>query len=291
MRGRGRGRAIPVAALAGWLLLAACSRGDREPAAAVPTDRITPRVVSLSPAITRTMIDLGAGDLVVGRTPYCRGLDSTVPAVGSLLEFDPEALLAVDPDLVLVQPGAAGIQPDLAALAASEGWTIRTWRLDGLDDLERLLRELPEALSSAETAAEIGERSRARLKEFAAVCEPLPDAASPVVVLFAMEPPMAFGSGTFVGDLLDRIGVGNAVTARGYPELSAEDLVSLAPARVVLLRDGGLDAAEVRLRSMPLPTPDSGRVVVEDPDALTPGSPWIDAARRLREAVVDRGVS
>jgi len=242
------------------------------------------RLVSLSPAITRTLIDLGAGDLLVGRTPYCRGLDGDVPAVGSLLEFDPEAMLAVDPDLLLVQPGAGGVAPGLAALAEREGWDLHAWRIDGLDDLRRLLAELPEVLADAPEADRIERRARERADDLALVLAPLAPAASPVVVLFAMEPPMAFGAGTFVGDLLDRSGVHNAVAARGYPELSLEDLATLAPARIVLLRDGPAEAAVERLRALPIPTPPASRRIVEHPDALTPGSGWIEAAAMLREA-------
>ena len=248
------------------------------------------RVVSLSPAITRTLIDLGAGDLLVGRTPYCRGLDGDVPAVGSLLEFDPEAMLAVDPDLLLVQPGAGGVAPGLAALAEREGWDLHAWRIDGLDDLRRLLAELPEVLADAPEADRIERRARERADDLALVLAPLAPAASPVVVLFAMEPPMAFGAGTFVGDLLDRSGVHNAVAAKGYPELSLEDLATLAPARIVLLRDGPAEAAIERLRSLPIPTPPASRRIVEHPDALTPGSGWIEAAALLRGAIAGDAV-
>ncbi len=279
-------RGLGVAAAIG---LVACGGGD-PPASQASAEVETLRVVSLSPAITRTLIDLGAGDLLVGRTPYCRGLDGDVPAVGSLLEFDPEAMLAVDPDLVLVQPGASGIDPDLSALARREAWTVHSWRIDGLDDLRRLLAELPEVLADAPEADRIERRALERADDLASVLAPLAPAASPVVVLFAMEPPMAFGAGTFVGDLLDRSGIRNAVAARGYPELSLEDLATLAPARIVLLRDGPAEAAVERLRALPIPTPPASRRIVEHPDALTPGSGWIEAAALLREALAGDAV-
>jgi len=275
-----RGFGVAAAAIA----LVACGGGDA-PASQPSSDVETVRVVSLSPAITRTMIDLGAGDLLVGRTPYCRGAGSDVPAVGSLLEFDPEAMLAVDPDLVLVQPGAAGIDPDLSALALREAWTVHSWRIDGLDDLERLLEELPAALAGAPGADTIARRAAERRADLAAVLTPLSGAASPVMVLFAMEPPMAFGQGTFVGDMLERCGVENAVPSRGYPELSIEDLASRRPARIVLLRDAASEAPQARLATLPLPTPPARRHVIEHPDALTPGSAWIEAAAKLRATI------
>lgn len=268
---------VPAAAF----VLVACGGGDARES--LPTPAVdTLRVVSLSPAITRTMIDLGASELLVGRTPYCRGLGADVPAVGSLLEFDPEAMLAVDPDVVLVQPGASGIDPDLSRLASREAWTVHSWRIDGLDDLERLLEDLPAALAAAPNAEAIARRAEGRRADLAAVLTPIPAPDSPVVVLFAMEPPMAFGKGTFVGDMLERCGVENGISAIGYPELSAEDLASLRPARLVLLRDGGSDLSWERLSSLPIPVALDDRRMVEHPDALTPGSGWIEAAAELR---------
>lgn len=278
------GRWIAGAAL--WLGSVSCGGADSVPPEPGRDESAALRVVSLSPAITSTMIDLGAGDLLVGRTPYCRGIDASVPAVGSLLEFDPEALLAVGPDLVLVQPGAAGIDPRLEELAARQGWRIRSWRIDGIGDLERLLQELPDALAEHVAAERIAGRAARRIADLEAVLSPLSGAASSVVVLFAMEPPMAFGQGTFVGDLLERSGIENAIAARGYPELAVEDLATLAPARIVLLRDGPSDAARRRLEELPVPTPSRSRRVVEHPDALTPGSGWIEAAALLRDAMV-----
>ncbi len=271
------------------LAIAACHGGDAPPP---PADAaISPRVVSLSPAITRTLLDLGAADRLVGRTPFCRDLPASVPAVGSLLEIDFEALLAASPDLVLVQPPAGGADPALAATAAERGFRIESFRIDGLGDLASLLERLPEAMGDAAepaAAAEWSERASSLRTRLEAACRPLaPPPAGTVAVLFSLEPPMAFGQGTFVGEFLDRLGVPNAVEARGYPELSLEDLVRLDPGLLVLLRErAASEATLARLASLPAAA--AGRVrQVEHPEALTPGSGWIGAAESLRQAIAD----
>lgn len=68
------------------------------------------RVVSLAPSLTEIMLDLGAGDLLVGvldggdRPAALAGL----PSVGRYGQLQPESLLALKPDLVLLWPDSVG---------------------------------------------------------------------------------------------------------------------------------------------------------------------------------------
>jgi ABC-type hemin transport system substrate-binding protein len=280
---------------------AGCERAPDSPANsadAAPKVFVPPvRVVSLSPAITRTLRDLGAEGWIVGRTPYCRGLGEGVPVVGDLLAIDPEALRQVEPDLVLVQPAHGGVQPAIESLATADGFAVESFPIDSLEDLEGMIDALPRILLSK--AGDVSmEETRAMIVALAELREamreatsPLPEqiasAAGPIVVLFSIEPPMAFGEGTFVDGLLGRLGVPNAITARGYPELSLEDLVRLDPRGVLLLRESPVGAAEslAELDALPLAQA-MGRVrLVVDEEALVPGSGWIGAAAKLRAAI------
>lgn len=116
---------VPRALLAGALLFAAtplaCDRAPRANSdavrAPVGSDTVeviddvgrlvrlahpARRVVSLLPAGTETLFELGAGDRVVGRTRY--DVDpraAALPSVGGGLDPSIEALLALRPDLVL----------------------------------------------------------------------------------------------------------------------------------------------------------------------------------------------
>jgi iron complex transport system substrate-binding protein len=59
------------------------------------------RIVSLSPAITREMIDLDSEDLLVGVTSYHPPLKKRVEIVGSLIQPSIEAIISLKPDLIL----------------------------------------------------------------------------------------------------------------------------------------------------------------------------------------------
>ncbi|MBM4106833.1 MAG: hypothetical protein FJ257_11245 [Phycisphaerae bacterium] len=278
--------AVAIASLAS---LSSCSEAPAREVA--PTSR--ERIVSLSPAITRTLVDLGVEDRIVGRTPYCRAVEASVPAVGSLLEIDAEAIRAVDPDVVLVQPPAAGMNPGLVRLAEREGWTVETFRLDSIRDLEAMLEGVAEVIATGdpirdEPIAAASMRLREALVAASAPLEKgIADRLGRVIVLFGVDPPMAFGRGTFPDRLLARLGVANAIDADGYPQLSAEDLVELEPDVVILLRDAPRDADDplARLRDLRLERAGDRIVVVRHPEALTPGSGWIAAAAEIRRAL------
>ncbi|MHC5005021.1 MAG: TroA family protein, partial [Planctomycetota bacterium] len=129
----GRASAALVVTLAA---LVACGR---EPAAPPPAGD-GPRIVSLSPAISRALVDLGLGDRVVGRTPFCAALDPALPVVGDLQHVDFERLVRLAPTHVLVQPASTGVDPRLAGLADRHGWSLQHWTLNDVADVIELVR-------------------------------------------------------------------------------------------------------------------------------------------------------
>src|SRR5687768_9550537 len=58
------------------------------------------RIVSLVPSDTHSVIALGAGDRLVGRTTYCEHADG-VTTVGGTKDVDVDAVLALAPHLVI----------------------------------------------------------------------------------------------------------------------------------------------------------------------------------------------
>lgn len=59
------------------------------------------RIVSLVPALTSEIYDLGAQDLLVGVTRYCPNPGGKKEVVGSLTELNFEKILTLKPDLIL----------------------------------------------------------------------------------------------------------------------------------------------------------------------------------------------
>lgn len=102
-------KANPVAPFFGACLLAVatlapadiCVRDDRDREICLPAP--AQRIVSLSPGVTELLFDAGAGDSVVGTSTFSDypAAAQSVPRVGSYQRIDLEALLALQPDLVI----------------------------------------------------------------------------------------------------------------------------------------------------------------------------------------------
>ena len=117
------------------------------------------------------------------------------------------------------------------------------------------------------------------------VAEPAFAGLGRVAVLYGVDPPSAFGEGTYLDDVLGSLGIENAVQRPGYPELSLEDLLVLAPDTVVVLgRDedsAGASAEELAQRMDPL----AGRTAFLGADGSTlliPGTGVLDGVEALR---------
>lgn len=116
------------------------------------------RVVSLAPSLTETMLDLGAGDLLVGvldggeRPPALAGL----PSVGRYGQLQAESLLSLKPDLVLLWPdsvGAAG-REQLARLSVPQ----LVVEPRDLGQLAQAFAEIGERVGRAEQGRQLAER-------------------------------------------------------------------------------------------------------------------------------------
>lgn len=66
------------------------------------------RIISMAPSITETLFAIGVGERVVGVTRYCEYPPEAteLPKVGGYLNPSYEAVLALEPDLVIVPEGA-----------------------------------------------------------------------------------------------------------------------------------------------------------------------------------------
>lgn len=70
----------------------------------VTIEAVPEKIVSIAPNITELLFQLGYGDHLVGRTDYCDSPEevSAIPSIGSMSTPDIEAIIALEPDLVLV---------------------------------------------------------------------------------------------------------------------------------------------------------------------------------------------
>jgi ABC-type hemin transport system substrate-binding protein len=281
-------RSTPAALLAA--ALGGCGGGTPAPP---PHPVAAPRVVSLSPAISRTLVDFGLQGQVVGRSAFCASLDAGIPVVGDLHELDLERLIRLHPTHLLLQPpSGAPADPELARLAQAQGWSVSRWSIDSLDDIRQMIAGLPEALFAADDPrrAEAAQRSGELAGAIATSLAPPATGGPPwlgrTLLVVATDPVLVAGRGTYLDECLAALGATNATTARGWPELSLEDVARLDPEAIVLVRDTEGESEALRAAG-PLGRLDTtarrdGRIaILRHPDALLPSSAVAGVAAEL----------
>jgi ABC-type Fe3+-citrate transport system substrate-binding protein len=231
------------------------------------------RIVSLVPSDTYTLVRLGAGGRLVGRTEYCVApaeAVAAVPTVGGTKNADVEAIVALEPDLVVANR-EENRKVDIERLEQAGIRVLLSFPTsvrDGLDHASALAALFPSidnraVLAEADT---IWRRHAQRMAEPVAVFVPI-----------WMEPLMTANQDTFISDVVELVGGRNVFADRArryplgadlgrrpavppgerdtrYPRVTLDEVVGRAP-RLILLPDephpfGEADAAV--FRSLPI---------------------------------------
>ncbi len=260
-----------LAAAAALATLAACSRGHAAPEVA----REARRIVSVSPATTEALFAVGAGDRVVGRSRFCDWPPEAtkLPAVGGVIDANFEAIVQLEPDLVVGGPG-----PSSTRLADRlEGLGIATWfpAIESFDAIDAMIAGMGDRTGHADQARRVVEdgRARAAAVERSVASEPAPR----VLMVLDVAPVVATGPKDFVDELIHRAR-GVNVLGRGGPwqTLGFEEIVDLDPDVIVdASLANGADASHITAQApgwKDVRAVREGHVVpLSDPRVLRPG--------------------
>lgn len=229
-----------LALLAVPLLLAGCGTAAG-PAAGGSQDRVL--ALSVSGALAEIVVDLGLADRLVGRDvsstlPQTRAL----PVVTQAHQVSAEAVLALDPTLVLVEQGMGPPQA-LAALRRAGVRVTVVPEATSLDQVYPRMTAVAAALDAPAAGAELVARTRAQVQ--AAVAS-LPRFASPprLAFLYLRGPAGVYlmaGRGSGADSLFRAIGAVDAGTAIGlerFRPLTSEGLVRARPDVLVVMTKG-----------------------------------------------------
>jgi len=293
--------ALRLAALAAVLALAGGCGGADARAGAPAGDGVTlvddagrtvtlprpaRRVVSLIPSASETLVALGAGDRLVGRTDFDRGpaLDS-LPSVGGGVDPNLEKLAALRPDLVI---GWETHKPQVRERLRELGIPVFAVSTEDTTDVFRTIGNLGRLMGRTPAADSLSARLRAEIEAVRASVAGLPRPS--VFFLVWGDPPMTAGPGTFITQLIEVAG-GRSIfpdAREKWPNVAMEEIVRRQP-EVVVVPVGEMGSPRVdarapgwrELRAM------KGRGPVLLPADLVnrPGPRVGETARALRDAL------
>ncbi len=282
---------VALALLPACSLAAGCQSRDAPPRTAghaalvvvdatgerVALDGPARRIVSLVPSATATLRAIGAASSLVGRTDYdTDAWAAAIPSVGGGLDPSVEAIVALEPDLVIrfageQDPRTRGRLDDLGITHLA----VRPERLDDVLETTRLLSRV--------TGREAAGDSLARaltlgLEETARAVAEWPRLR--VAYVLGGSPPWVSGSETYIAEILSLVGGDNVFSEldAAYAPVSPEELRRRDIDVVLVSTRGGYDASL---------TPDAR--VVEIGDSLEiPGPGVVDVARRVATLIHGR---
>jgi ABC-type Fe3+-hydroxamate transport system substrate-binding protein len=271
------------------------------------------RIVSLVPSETESVIALAGAGVLVGRSDYCiapRDAVASLPTCGGTKSIDVDAVVALRPDLVLVNQ-EENAKKEVERLIDA-GLTVHvsfphdvSAALAWLESLARLL-DTPDAPALAAT--------RAAVREAFAIAGRREGPLRRVFVPIWMDPLMTFDGRTFASDVLELAGAANVFADRPrryplaadlgtaaplspertegrdtrYPRVTVEEVVARAPEAVLLPsepHDFTEADAEV-FRALPIPAAARDAVRFADGmDLFWYGTRLAESLKRLRAFV------
>lgn len=252
------------------------------------------RIVSLNPTATESLFAIGAGKQVVAVDDQ-----SNFPAEApktTLSGFKPnvEAIAGHQPDLVVASNDVEGVVAGLEKLKIP---VLLLPAAKTLDDAYGQISILGQATGQGTPANDVVNRMKGQISK---LVRETPRPAEALKYYHELDPTFyTVTSKTFIGSIYGLFGLVNIAdaadpTGGGYPQLSAEQVVSAAP-RLIFLADVkccGQSAAAVGTRPGWASVPavrDGGVVALDDDIASRWGPRVVDLVRTVSEAVTAAG--
>lgn len=240
------------------------------------------RVIALAPHLTDLVVALGAASSLVAVDPHSElppSSASRVARVPAYPAIDPERLLSLKPDLILVW----GEGLSAAVLARLEAFGLRVFvsQPRTLEDVANSLERIGSMIEAALDPRAVAASFRGRLDALSARHARQPRV--PVFVQLWEVPLTTVGARSVMADTIARCGVRQVFEAAdtGSQRVSPEAVLAAAPRLIISTVRGSSDR---RWRQMGLvgEGPDAARFIrVEDAALERPSPPVLDALERL----------
>lgn len=242
------------------------------------------RIVAMIPSHTETLCALGACDKLVGVDTFSNFPERVLglPKLGSAFAPDLEALVALEPDLVLVDESS-----DLAGALRQLGVTVYAGTAQTFGEVFDKFEVLGALVDRETEAALLSGRVEGGIRAISERARAL----EPTTVYYEIDPtPYSVGPASFIGTLLNRAGGANIVTADlgEFPQLDPEFVVAADP-EVIIVSERDAAALPERAGWASISAVENGRVVVTDStldDAISrPGPRLVEAVRFFAQAL------
>lgn len=186
----------------------------------------------MSPNLTQIIFALGAEDKLVGVDDYSvyPPAAEDLPKVGNYLDPDLEALLAVEPDIVLV----VDTDERMAGMLTGLGLRYENFGNDRIEEILESIERLGELTGKEERAAELIDNFEEAKREISGAVEELQEVRVALVVgrnTGRLQDIYVAGSKNFLGELIGIAGGENVFAGEtlAWPQVGVEAIVGADP--------------------------------------------------------------
>jgi iron complex transport system substrate-binding protein len=183
------------------------------------------RIVSMLPSLTESVCALGKCSVLVGVDRFSNWPKSvdTLPKLGGIADANIEGIVRLKPDLVLVEKSSP-----LISRLQTLGIAVAAFDVQSMADVQRTLWQLDTVLGSTESDA-VWDRIQLDIARANRALSPSQKAAR--VYFEVNAAPFAAGKTSFIGELLDRLGMQNIATEKmgAFPKINPEFVVQSKP--------------------------------------------------------------
>jgi len=241
----------------------------------------------MNPSLTRMLIALGAQQVLVGVDEYSADHEPAVaalPRVGGLFNPSLEAVLALEPDLVVVVPSVQ--QRDFRARLRELGIEVIELESVRLDEILASIQTLGDRVGRSNAARERIEAIQNTWNEVARDASQRPRRSA--VLVLQREPLYLVGGGSYLSAMLDAAGLDNAAAkySDAYPRVSLEWLIAAAPQLIIDSSAEPVSAVEYWSRWSSIPAVAQGRVIAVPQGLVTLPGPDLDRSLQTLVAAI-----
>lgn len=200
------------------------------------------RVISMAPNLTEAVFAIGGGDQIVGRTSYCKWPAEAMelPSCGGFVDPNLEAIVALQPDLILTQSD----NEKLVSFAKVRQISVAKIHMNSFEEIRSGLTELGELLGHQDEASSLCLSIDAAIE---AIAQQLPpESERPrVFISIGRDPGSLTGVFTASGDsfLDEALGYAGGINIfhdvkNAYPQIARESLLVRRPDVILELQAG-----------------------------------------------------
>lgn len=215
------------------------------------------RIISLVPSQSELLWDLDLREELVGITKFCvhpQEMFRSINRVGGTKTLSIEKIRALKPDLII---GNKEENEQSQILELQKEFTVWMSDIYTLEDSLSMIKKVGILLNRVEKANSIAENIQSSFQS-------LKHIHKTVLYFIWREPYMAAGKATFIGHLLNKIGLENCIKEENgrYPNLSMEDITNLNP-ELILLSSEPYPFKEIHIKELQEKLPNTKIILVD----------------------------